>query len=224
MTYAFGRIWDTAIGLCIGMLINTLIFPYDNSRQIRLTAESLDKELLSFLENMFDGDDILPRSETMSGKIDDMARQLKIFENQKLILKMKRQKEELEQFKRCEGKARLLVAEMEVLCQIGQPGKLNIENRQRLLLSGAVINDQRPFEGVTELDIVTNYHVGRILTIRDELLCALGKASNVDTKEMLKEKSKAELKAESKEKLKDDPEEEPQEELKEVSKESRKKS
>lgn len=215
MTYAFGRIWDTAIGLCIGMLINTLIFPYDNSRQIRLTAESLDKELLSFLENMFDGDDILPRAETMSGKIDDMARQLKIFENQKLVLKMKRQKEELDQFKRCEGKARLLVAEMEVLCQIGQPGKLNIENRQRLLLSGAVINDQRPFDEVTELDIVTNYHVGRILTIRDELLCALGKVSNVDKNETSKEKSKAELKAE----LKAESNEESKEESIEVSKE-----
>lgn len=175
MTYAFGRIWDTAIGLSIGMLINTLIFPYDNSRQIRFTAESLDKELISFLENMFDGDDILPKAEIMSGKIDDMARQLKIFENQRLILRMKRQKEELEQFKLCEGKARSLVAEMEVLCQIGQPGKLNLDNRQRLTVSGADIKDQRPFEEATEIDIVTNYHVGRILTIREELLCALGK-------------------------------------------------
>ncbi|MBQ6793272.1 MAG: FUSC family protein [Butyricimonas sp.] len=175
MTYAFGRIWDTAIGLSVGMLINTLIFPYDNSRQIRFTAESLDKELILFLENMFDGDDILPKSEAMSTKIDGMARQLKIFENQKLILKMKRQKEELDQFKRCEGKARLLVAEMEVLCQIGQPGKLNLDNRQRLIISGADIQDQRPFDEETEIDIVTNYHVGRILNLREELLCVLDK-------------------------------------------------
>ena len=44
--YATGRIWDTAIGLGIGMFINTLILPYDNSRQIRSTAESLDTEVL----------------------------------------------------------------------------------------------------------------------------------------------------------------------------------
>ena len=35
--YALGRIWDTAIGLTIGMAVNMLIFPYDNGRQIRET-------------------------------------------------------------------------------------------------------------------------------------------------------------------------------------------
>ena len=48
--YAFGRIWDTAIGLGVGMLINCLIFPYDNRREIRSTMEGLDRELLLFLE------------------------------------------------------------------------------------------------------------------------------------------------------------------------------
>ena len=182
MTYAFGRIWDTAIGLGIGMLINTLIFPYDNSRQIRLTAESLDRELTLFLENMFDGDDILPKAEVMSGKIDDMARQLKIFENQKLVLRLKRQKEELEQFKRCEGKARLLVAEMEVLCRIGKPGILSDENRERLVRSGAKISDGKKMNVVQEMDIVTNYHVGRILNLREELLEALGQIGETQQK------------------------------------------
>lgn len=182
MTYAFGRIWDTAIGLGIGMLINTLIFPYDNSRQIRLTAESLDRELTLFLENMFDGDDILPKAEVMSGKIDDMARQLKIFENQKLVLRLKRQQEELEQFKRCEGKARLLVAEMEVLCRIGKPGILSDENRERLVRSGAKISDGKKMNVVQEMDIVTNYHVGRILNLREELLEALGQIGETQQK------------------------------------------
>lgn len=182
MTYAFGRIWDTAIGLGIGMLINTLIFPYDNSRQIRLTAESLDRELTLFLENMFDGDDILPKAEVMSGKIDDMARQLKIFENQKLVLRLKRQQKELEQFKRCEGKARLLVAEMEVLCRIGKPGILSNENRERLVRSGAKISDGKKMNVVQEMDIVTNYHVGRILNLREELLEALGQIGEAQQK------------------------------------------
>lgn len=174
MIYAFGRIWDTAIGLSVGMLINTLIFPYDNSRQIRSTAESLDRELILFLENMFDGDDILPKSEVMSGKIDDMARQLKIFENQKLVLRLNRQRQELEQFKLCEGKARLLVAEMEVLCRMGKSGRLSEENRERLADSGAEIGDDRVLDAPQDLDIVTNYHVNRILELRVELLSALG--------------------------------------------------
>ena len=41
LQYAAGRIWDTAIGLGVGMVINVLVFPYDNSRKIRDTIESL---------------------------------------------------------------------------------------------------------------------------------------------------------------------------------------
>ena len=43
--YALGRIWNTAIGLGVGMFVNTLVFPYDNSRAIRSAVESLDKDL-----------------------------------------------------------------------------------------------------------------------------------------------------------------------------------
>lgn len=173
MAYAFGRIWDTAIGLGVGMLINTLIFPYDNSRQIRATAESLDRELILFLEDMFDGDDILPGAEKMTSKIDDMAAQLRIFANQRLIMKMKRQKQELEAFKRCEGKARQLVAHMEVLCRLEKPGRLSMENRCRLGSCDAVVRDEREPDVVDELDVVTNYHVAQILSLREELLEAL---------------------------------------------------
>ena len=51
------------------MLVNTLIFPYDNSKRIQETVECLDKEVLRFLEDMFDGDNILPDTEKMAGMI-----------------------------------------------------------------------------------------------------------------------------------------------------------
>lgn len=175
ITYAFGRIWDSAIGLSVGMLINTLIFPYDNSRQIRTTAESLDREVIAFLEEMFDGDEILPDAEKMSKSIDAMASQLSLFSRQKLILKLRRQKQQLENFRICEGKARQLVAQMEVLCRIERPGRLSEENRRRLATCGANIRDQRPLDSVLERDVVTNYHVSQILTLRRELLDALKK-------------------------------------------------
>jgi len=174
MTYAVGRIWDTAIGLGVGMLINTLVFPYDNSRQIRATAQSLDSEVIRFLEDMFDGDDVLPDAEAMTRKIDDMARQLKLFSNQKLLLRLGKQRRELESFRLCEGKARELVARMEVLSRMGRPGRLNEENRRRLSACGAQIRDQRPLDSILERDVVTNYHVRQILTLRRELLTALG--------------------------------------------------
>lgn len=173
MTYAFGRIWDTAIGLGVGMLINTLVFPYDNSRQIRETVKSLDKELIVFLEDMFDGDDVLPDAKNMSRTIGDMERQLTIFSNQKLFLALRRQQHDLEIFRTCEAKAQELVARMVVLSRIDQPGCLNTENRSLLESCGADIRDSRCAAEPTEIDIVTNYQVTQILKLRQELLDAL---------------------------------------------------
>ncbi len=173
VAYAVGRIWDSAIGLGIGMLINTLVFPYDNSRQLRMLVESLEQEVLHFLEEMFDGDDQLPDAAAITRQIDDMARQLKIFSNQKLVLHLRRQQKELEQFRLCEGKARELLARMEVLSHMGRPGRLNEENRLRLKACGADIRDLRSLKNPQERDMVTNYHVRQILQLRLELLEAL---------------------------------------------------
>ena len=175
LAYAAERIWDTTIGLSVGMLINTLVFPYDNSRQIRATVESLDRELISFLEDMFDGDDILPDADAISRKVDAMYHQMQVFSNQKLLLRMRRQKEKLERFRQCERKARELLARMEVLSQMGRPGRLSEENRRALESCGAVIRDQRPLDSVMERDVVMNYHIRQVLRLRRELLAALKK-------------------------------------------------
>ena len=170
ISYALGRFWDSTIGLGVGMVINTLVFPYDNSRRIHSSAESLDRALIVFLEELFDGDLVLPDAADMSKTIDDMEKQLRIFANQKLILHLRRQRRQLEQFRLCEGKARQLVAHMEVLSHMDRPGRLNDENRRRLAACGASIADRRPLDSVTEKDIVTNYHVSQILTLQRELL------------------------------------------------------
>lgn len=174
MTYAFGRIWDSAIGLGVGMLINTLVFPYDNSRQIRATVESLDRELIQFLEDMFDGDDVMPDAQQMSRSVNDMARQLSIFSNQRLLMHLNRQRKELAAFQVCEGKARELLARMEVLSRMEKPGRLSKENRHRLRSCGAKVAEHRGGGAIKERDIVTNYHVAQILKLRRELLEALG--------------------------------------------------
>lgn len=173
--YALGRIWDTAIGMAVGMLINSLIYPYDNSNQIRGTVESLDKVVIRFLEEMFDGDDILPDAKETARYIDTMARQLRTFSNQKLLMQLKRQQQELESFQKCEGKARDLLAQMEVLCHMGRPGRLSEENRRRLESCGADIRDERVLDSVLERDVVTNYHVAQILNLRRELMETLNR-------------------------------------------------
>jgi len=173
MMYALGRIWDTAIGLSIGMLVNMLIFPYDNSRQIRSTAESLDVTLLAFLEDMFDGDEFLPDVKEMTLSIDRMAHQLNTFSAQKLPTRLRRQKEELEKYRLCEQKARKLLAHMEVLSSVASVGRLTKENYDRLADCGADIKDTRIAPTVTDIDTVTNYHLSQILNLRQELLDAL---------------------------------------------------
>lgn len=176
LAYASERIWDTTIGLSIGMLINTLVFPYDNSRQIRSTVESLDKELIVFLEDMFDGDDILPDADEMSRKVDAMYRQMRVFSNQKLLLQLRRQQEKKETFYQCERKVRELLARLEVLSQMGRPGRLSDENRHALESCGANIKDRRPLDSVMERDVVMNYHIRQVLRLRRELLETLKKA------------------------------------------------
>ena len=173
LSYAWGRIWDTAIGLAVGLTINTLVFPYDNSRQIRDSVKSLDREVIRFLEEMFDGDDVLPDAEKMEQTVSDMARQLAIFTNQRLFLHRRTQKKQIETFRICQSKARELLARMEILSHMERPGRLSRENRSRLRACGANITDRRPLKNPKERDIVINYHVAQILKLRRELLEAL---------------------------------------------------
>lgn len=167
LSYALGRLWDTAIGLGVGMLINTLIFPYDNSRKIRQTMEGLDRDLIRFLEDMFDGDEHLPEAEKIARKIDALEGQLVLFSEQRL-LRRKKQKRELEQLRGCEDTAQALVIELETLRNMERPGQLNEENWKALSTLGAKITAPGT-EPLTVEDLVANYHVNRILVLRQEL-------------------------------------------------------
>ena len=170
MLYALGRIWDSAIGLGVGMLINLLVFPYDNSKKIRTAVQNLDAELILLLEDMFDGDGNRPDADIMEKKLADIAYQLSIFANQKLPFHKARQKEKLKLFRMCEGRARRLVSHLEVLCAMEKPGQLNDENLAKLREGGANIAEQPELREWTDKDTITNYHVAQILALRNELL------------------------------------------------------
>ena len=170
LLYALGRIWDSAIGLGVGMLINLLVFPYDNSKKIRAAVQNLDAELILFLEDIFDGDNKLPDAEIMEKKLADIAYQLSIFANQVLPFHKARQKEKLKLFRMCEGRARRLVSHLEVLCAMDTPGQLNDENLAALRADGANIVEQPDLTEWTDKDTITNYHVAEILSLRKELL------------------------------------------------------
>lgn len=168
-SYAAGRLWDTAIGLAIGMAVNLLIFPYDNSRKIRRTMEGLDRDLILFLEDLFDGDEHLPEAVALARKVDALEGQLLLFAQQRLLLHRRQQKQELQRLRSCEDIARELVVEMEALRNMERRGHLNRENRQELRALGAQVMEEAPDKGEQVEDVVVNYHVARALSLRREL-------------------------------------------------------
>ncbi len=173
---ALGRIWDTAIGLGIGTAINALVFPYDNRQLLRQNIHQLEQEVIDFLSELFDGDDVMPDVAKMEEKIADMAKQLTIFSNQRLMLRRHQRlerKQELEVYRQCQSKARELLAQMEVLTHMEPPGRLSKENWRKLRSCGAQISHQKPSGSMKERDLVTNYHVSHILKLRSELLKVL---------------------------------------------------
>lgn len=170
LTYAVGRLWDTAIGLGVGMLINVLVLPYDNSLKIRDSIEYLKEEVITFLEDMFDGDKQYPDTEKLSKMITGMAGQLGILSEQWFPLRRKQNAKRLAILRECEGKSRQLLAQMEMLARVNSLGRLTAENRERLKACGAKIQDTRVIDEVLEADVITNYHVEQILTLRQELM------------------------------------------------------
>ena len=165
--YGLARIWDTAIGLAIGMLINMLVFPYDNSKKIRQVMESLDKDLTAFLEDMFDGDEHLPETEEMSRKIDSLEIQLALFADQRLF-RRRRQKVLLNRLQDCEETAHMLLVEVATLRNL-ESGRLNQENRGKLRALGAKISEREDGNRFTVEDVVVNYHVAKVLKLREQL-------------------------------------------------------
>ena len=138
--YAVGRLWDTAIGLAIGMVVNMLIFPYDNSRKIRRTMEGLDRDLILFLEDLFDGDERLPEAEALARKVDALEGQLLLFSQQRLLLHRARQKRELQCLRSCEDIARELVVELEALRKLKD---WDFQTEQRMMLDVTVQREGR---------------------------------------------------------------------------------
>lgn len=168
VSYGAARIWNTAIGLVVGMLINLLIFPYDNSAKIQQTMMSLDDDLILFLKDMFDGDEHLPETQEMDQKMDVLEAQLKLFADQRL-LRRRRQRRLLQQLRTCEDTAQALLLEVQILRNIEHPGRLNQDNRAALQALGATITPESSENRFSIKDLVVNYHVARVLELRDEL-------------------------------------------------------
>lgn len=168
VSYGLERIWNTTLGLGVGMLINMLVFPYDNSKKIQQAIVSLDDDLLRFLEDRFDGDEHMPETEEMSQKIDLLESQLAMFAEQRLLHRQ-RQKRRLALLRGCEDTARNLLLEVEILRSVERVGRLNRENRLALQKLGANISVEESDNRFQVEDLVINYHVAKALELRQKL-------------------------------------------------------
>lgn len=177
LEYAAGRIWDSAIGLGVGLIINMLILPYDNSKKIRDGVKSLEKGVITFLEEIYDGDNVMPDMDKLTRKVVEIERQLGVFSGQRLFFRRNSQKIQIEAFRKCENMARLLVNHMEVLCRlenVGMPDSKTIGMMEaagvKTVFSVAVENDDAA-------NAVATYHVQQILLLRRQLLCFMKESS-----------------------------------------------
>lgn len=175
LQYAGARLWDTLIGLSVGLVINVIFFPYDTSGQIRATIEGVDKDILGFLTGMFDGSGTVPDPTDVMDKMRTVEKQLSLMADQKWLHHRKRQKATLLSLRRCEAKARDLMTELEALSMMEVPGRLTAMNRERLENCGVVVKATDTAEKGNITDIVTNYHVTQILALRRELRELLAK-------------------------------------------------
>ena len=173
LQYALGRIWDSAIGLGVGLAINMLILPYDNSKKIRSGVRSLEKGVITFLEELYDGDNVLPDMDKLIRKVADIERQLDIFSNQRLFFRRDMQKAQIKIFRQCENRARMLVNHMEVLCRLEDIGLPDAETVALMETAGVRVVFSVPAEENGEANAVAAYHVRRILLLRSQLLCYL---------------------------------------------------
>ena len=177
LEYAAGRIWDSAIGLGVGLAINMLILPYDNSKKIRSGVKSLEKGVITFLEEFYDGENLQQDMDKLTRMVADIERQLGVFSNQRLFYRMNSQKAQLEAFRKCENMAHLLVNHMEVLCRMENVGLPDSETIEMMEAAGAKVVFSVPAEDDAASNAVATYHVQQILSLRNQLLCSLGESS-----------------------------------------------
>lgn len=175
LNYTLARGWDTAIGLGVGLVINLLICPYDNSRKIRKIMENLDTVLLPFLEDLFDGDCHLPETDLLEKQVDVVEEQLLLFSEQRLLYRRRREGE-LKKLECCGETARALVVELETLRNMDSLGRLNLRNHTALLAIGVRLPENAYSEGEQAADLVTNYHVEKLTALWEKLRQQLGES------------------------------------------------
>ena len=164
------RLYQTAIGLSIGLLINYTIIPYNNSKKIY----SLMEDLLNDLPNVLNKRVILglyPDLTPMDTQIDRLHYEMTIYRHQRFI-RRQAHRNEYSYMSGCLQLAERIHQEMTVLCQMDAIGVPDADNNRQLRAIGLEIPESG-FAMCSKNDkdhIVTNYHLHMLLQARLFLL------------------------------------------------------
>ncbi|MBQ4642083.1 MAG: FUSC family protein [Oscillospiraceae bacterium] len=116
--YAFGRVWDTAIGMVIGLAINMLVLPYDNSKIIFRLLQELEVSLDTYLRKAEDNA-LTPEDEAaIRQQVASVQRGIVLYADQKLFLRLRRQRQLLARFRQVEMILSNSLAHVQILWQL----------------------------------------------------------------------------------------------------------
>lgn len=131
--YAFGRVWDTAIGMAVGLSINMLVFPYDNSKTIIRGLQALDRAIEDYRLQVREGAVTQVDAESLSRQVAAVQMGIGLYGKQKLFLHLHRQGQLLKTFRACEGVVVSALAHVRILQQMEPEQPVAQYHTQKLL-------------------------------------------------------------------------------------------
>lgn len=160
------RLVHTAIGLVVGLLINYLIVPYNNSRQIYRLMEELLSELPACLDQCV-LQQLYPDLRPLDLKLERLHYEMTIYRHQR-FLRRRQHREEYIYMCGCVQLAERIHQELTLLCSMDQTGVPEQDTLLRLQELGLELPEGGlQAHGCTGEDsIVTSYHLKKLLDAR----------------------------------------------------------
>lgn len=160
------RLYQTAIGLAVGLLINYTIIPYNNSQKIYSLMEDLLHSLPEYLQQRVLLE-LYPDLTPMDTQIERLHYEMTIYHHQRFLRK-KQHRDEYVYMSGCLQLAERIHQELTALCRMDAIGIPDADNFLQLRGLGLEIpegsfQNRLPDE---QNDVVTNYHLKMLLSAR----------------------------------------------------------
>lgn len=160
------RLFHTAIGLVVGLLINYLIIPYNNSEKIYDLMEELLDALPAYLDQSI-LHQLYPDLSPIDTTIERLHYEMTIYRHQR-FLRRKLHRDEYTYMSGCVQLSERIHQELTLLCRMDRTGMPDADNLFQLRCLDLDIPEVWPVETICteEETVVTNYHLKKLLDAR----------------------------------------------------------